>query len=213
VKSGGTLVAIGSAVETARALLDLPIEKALPEGRGRRFLRGEQPAPQRGEAAQTGADSDQALRAAFQSPAELLHLLEDRVADPESLFFCPGSLLWNEFDTSHPVAWGMPRRWPVFFESDQAYRLRPGFGSSPEVVARYPAKDPILESGWLLGERYLRDQANVVAFRVGRGRVVAFCSQVDYRTQTRATFKLLFNAIFGGPAERVDAATLARLGR
>jgi hypothetical protein len=34
VRAGGTLVAIGSAVETARALLDLPIEASLPEARG-----------------------------------------------------------------------------------------------------------------------------------------------------------------------------------
>ena len=33
VENGGTLLAIGTAVETARELLDLPIEKALPEAR------------------------------------------------------------------------------------------------------------------------------------------------------------------------------------
>ena len=92
--------------------------------------------------------------------------------EPESLFFCPGSLLANEFDAAHPVGFGMPARWPVFFESDQAYRLTPGFDVRGEVVARYPASGPILESGWLLGEDLLRDQANVVAFRVGRGYVV-----------------------------------------
>ena len=32
VENGGTLLAIGSAVETARDLLDLPIERALPQG-------------------------------------------------------------------------------------------------------------------------------------------------------------------------------------
>ena len=35
VENGGTLLAIGSAVETAHDLLDLPIEKALPGGGGR----------------------------------------------------------------------------------------------------------------------------------------------------------------------------------
>ena len=34
VRGGGTLVAIGSAVDTARQLLDLPIEAVLPEPRG-----------------------------------------------------------------------------------------------------------------------------------------------------------------------------------
>ncbi len=173
VRGGGTLVAIGSAVETARDLLDLPIEKVLPEpsSGGRR-----------------GSGDSATLR-----------------------FYCPGSLLQNEFNVAHPVAFGMPAAWPVFFESDQAYRLRPGFDIQSEVVSRYPAKGPILQSGWLLGEDLLRDQANVVAFRVGRGYVVTLGSQVDFRAQPRATFKLLFNAMFHGPSARVSAAELAAL--
>lgn len=168
VRGGGTLVAIGSAVNTARALLDLPIEPALPEPR------------------QGGRGG----------PA------------PALAFFCPGSLLQNEFNTNHPVAFGMPPAWPVFFEGDQAYRLKPGFTIQSEVVSRYPVQGPILQSGWLLGEELLRDQANAVAFRVGKGYVVTLGSQVDFRAQPRATFKLLFNAMFHGPSTRVDAAQL-----
>ena len=167
VRGGGTLIAIGSAVETARSLLDLPIEASLPE---RAAGRGAAPAP--------------------------------------LAFFCPGSLLQNEFNTTHPVAFGMPATWPIFFEGDQAYRLKPGFTIQSEVVSRYPVKGPILQSGWLLGEEYLRDQANVVAFRVGKGYVVTFGSQVDFRAQPRATFKLLFNAIFHGPSTRVPAGAM-----
>jgi hypothetical protein len=140
-----------------------------------------------------------------------MQTLRDRVADPSSLFYCPGSLLQNEFDTTHPVAFGMPAAWPVFFESDQAYRLRPGFEIDAHVVSRYPRAN-ILQSGWLLGEEYLRDQANVIAFSVGRGTVVTLGSQIDYRTQPRGTFKLLFNAIFHGPSTPVSAAQMQRLG-
>ena len=97
----------------------------------------------------------------------------------------------------------------MFFESDQAYRLKPGFSIQSEVVARYPEEGPILQSGWLLGEDLLRDQANVVAFRVGKGYVVTMGSQVDFRAQPRATFKLLFNAMFHGPSTLVPAAEMA----
>ena len=208
VENGGTLLAIGSAVATARELLDLPIEKALPEA-----------APRFGPAAATAAAGpppaanavDEALREAFSSPAQLMQVLRDHVAEPENLFYCPGSLLQNEFDPNHPVAWGMPAAWPVFFESDQAYRLRPGFGIDTEVAARYPRQN-ILQSGWLLGEDYLKDQANVVSFRVGKGYVVTYGSQIDFRTQPRATFKLLFNGMFHGPSTAVTAAQLGRLG-
>ena len=204
VENGGTLLAIGSAVETAIELLDLPIEKALPEA-----------PPRFGGATAARPDlgvdrSSERSATPSQSPARLMQTLRDRVADPTSLFYCPGSLLQNEFDTTNPVAWGMPAAWPVFFESDQAYRLRPGFGIETKVVSRYPRQD-ILQSGWLLGEEYLKDQANVVSFRVGKGYVVTYGSQVDFRTQPRATFRLIFNAMFHGPSTPVTAAELQRL--
>ena len=41
-------------------------------------------------------------------------------------------------------AFGMPAAWPVFFEFDQAYRLKPGFAIQSEVVSRYPAQGAIL---------------------------------------------------------------------
>ena len=106
-------------------------------------------------------------------------------------------------------AWGMPESWPVFFESDQAYRLRPGFGVETQVVSRYP-KENLLQSGWLLGEEYLRDQANVLSFRVGKGYVVTYASQIDFRTQPRTTFKLLFNAMFHGPSTPIPAQLMGR---
>src|SRR5687767_473494 len=202
VENGGTLLAIGTAVETATELLNLPIEKALPEGRPR-F--GPQ-APAGGERTES---ADAVLRDAFSSPARLMQTLRDRVADPESLFYCPGSLLANEFDITNPVAWGMPESWAVFFEGDQAYRLRPGFGVETQVVSRYPRSN-VLQSGWLLGEEYLRDQANIVSFRVGKGYVVTYGSQVDFRTQPRTTFKLIFNAMFHGPSTPVPAAQMGR---
>jgi len=174
VRGGGTLIAIGSAVETARQLLDLPIEAVLPEAR---------------PAGRPSTGSGQAASGPLQ-------------------FYCPGSLLQNEFNTAHPVAFGMPASWPVFFEGDQAYRLKPGFTIQSEAVSRYPAKGPMLQSGWLLGEEFLRDQSNVLAFHVGKGYVVTLGSQIDFRTQPRATFKLLFNAMFHGPSTRVPAAQI-----
>ena len=114
VRNGGTLVAIGSAVDTATQLLDLPIEKALPEAARRRGGG----AAAGGEAAgQRATDAERVLRDAFSSPARLDAVLRERVIDPTSVFYCPGSLLQNEFNTAHPVAFGMPAAWPIFFES------------------------------------------------------------------------------------------------
>jgi hypothetical protein len=205
VENGGTLLAIGSAVETARDLLDLPIERVLPQAPPR--FGGQQQTT--AAANQSAASAEQELKDAFTSPARLMQTLRDKVADPQSLFYCPGALLNNEFDPNNPIAWGMPASWPVFFDDDQAYRIRPGFGIDTKVVSRYP-REKVLASGWLLGEEYLKDQANILSFKVGKGNVVTYGSQVDFRAQPRATWKLIFNGIFHGPATPVTAAQMGR---
>ena len=208
VRDGGTLVALGSSVETARELLDLPIEPVLPAASSRRApigLDGRRP-PRI-----TAREAEEQLREVFRSPASLATALRERVVDPTSLFYSPGTLLKQEHNPLHPVGYGMPDDWPVFFRFDQAYRLLPSFDIDADVVSRYPVDDDMVASGWLLGEEFLRNQANVVAFRVGRGTAVTMGSQIAFRTQTRGTFKLLFNAIFHGPSESVSADQLASL--
>lgn len=205
-EDGGTLVALGSAVATARQLLALPIEPVLP-ARGVPARNGNGGRPTR----ITLGEAERRLRDVFRSPAELSRTLRNRVVDPTSLFYSPGTLLKQEYNPRHPVGYGMPETWPVFFRFDQAYQLLPSFDIPAEVVSRYPDDDDMVASGWLLGDEFLRERANVVAFEVGRGTAVTMGSQIAFRTQTRATFKLLFNAIFHGPSEPVTAAELATL--
>ena len=194
VKAGGTLVALGTAVETARDLLSLPIEPVLPPS-------GQVAASPPGR---TGTvDVQRRLRAGLQNPSDTV--------EPTSIFYCPGALLHQEHDAAHPIGFGMAERWPVFFRFDQAYRLTPSVDIEAEVVSRYPDEADMSASGWLLGDELLRNQANVISFDVEQGTVVTMGSQIAFRTQARATFKLLFNAIFQGPATPVDAETLATL--
>ncbi len=194
VKAGGTLVALGTAVETARDLLNLPIEPVLPPG-------GQAAASPPGS---TGTvDVQRRLRAGFRNPSDTV--------EATSLFYCPGALLHQEHDAAHPIGFGMAERWPVFFRFDQAYRLTPSVDIEAEVVSRYPDEADMSASGWLLGDELLRNQANVISIDVEQGTVVTMGSQIAFRTQARATFKLLFNAIFQGPATPVDAETLATL--
>lgn len=208
VHDGGALVAVGDAVATARELVDLPIDPVLPATTRRRFRAAPPPDPR---PAVSARESDARFKRAFQSPAQLVEALETHVVDPSAIFYCPGSLLDHEFDVNHPVAFGMPARWPVFFRHDQAYRLKPSFDIRSDVVARYPDEEDLVASGWLLGDELLRDQASVVSFDVGRGSVVALGSQVAFRAQTPATFKLLFNALVHGPAEELGPRELSRL--
>ena len=206
VEDGGTIVALGSAVETARSLFSLPIEPVLPT-RSAELL-----TPTGRQQSQiTVNEADQQLRNAFRSPSQLARVLRERVINPTSLFYSPGTLLKQEHNPEHPVGYGMLDDWPIFFRFDQAYRLSPSFDIPTEVISRYPDDNDMVASGWLVGDEFLRDRANVVSFKVGQGTVVTMGSQIAFRAQTRATFKLLFNAIFHGPSEKVSPEELATL--
>lgn len=112
-------------------------------------------------------------------------------------FYLPGSMLRALFDTAHPVAYGMPAEGTVLHVGSPAFELDEG-----EVIARY-APSAVLQSGWVLGERYVRDRACAAEVSAGNGRVILLGPRVQFRAQTRGTYKLLFNAIYYGSSEEV----------
>jgi len=113
---------------------------------------------------------------------------------PSSDFSAPGTLLFAEFDTSHPLCFGMRRRQAVWFESGPAFQIEP-YARGAEVFGRYPRRD-ILASGWLQGEEFLAERAAAVDLPLGRGHLVLFGLRPQYRGQSNAAFKLLFNGLF-----------------
>lgn len=114
---------------------------------------------------------------------------------PNEEFYAPGSLLYAEIDTSHPLALGMRPTEAVWFESGPVFDVE-GIGRG-RAVARYPGQD-ILASGWLLGERKLAQQAAVVDIPVGQGHAILFGVRPQYRAQPNATFKMVFNGLLLG---------------
>jgi len=105
-------------------------------------------------------------------------------------FYCPGSILRATADVSRPLAHGLGPELGVWFEGSPAFDAEPG-----HVVLRHADKDPLL-SGWLLGGERLRGKAALVEVPLGRGRVVLFGFQPQYRAQSRATYVALLNALY-----------------
>lgn len=112
-------------------------------------------------------------------------------------FVCTGSLLRMEFDTSHPLAYGMPKEASTVFESSCAFDILPSFESQkqPIIVAKYPEED-LLMSGWIHGAKIIRQKAAILEIPSLKGRIILLGFPVQFRAQPHGTFRLLFNSIF-----------------
>jgi len=110
-------------------------------------------------------------------------------------FFCPGSTLKVTFDNTHPLAYGMPEEGLVLFRSSPAFAIASGDRNEDyTTVVRYKDSD-LLQSGWLIGEEQLSSKPAMVSAKYGQGEVVLIGFRTQHRSQTHATFKLLFNAL------------------
>jgi hypothetical protein len=119
---------------------------------------------------------------------------------PSKDFWSPGSTLRVRFDTTHPIAYGMPAEGLVMFmPGSQVYEVTSTVNSQDvEIFSTYVERD-ILQSGWLLGERVIAKKAAAVTVKLGAGKVVLFGFRPQHRDQTHGTFKLVFNALLNGP--------------
>ncbi|MFJ9030408.1 M14 family zinc carboxypeptidase [Streptomyces sp. NPDC102274] len=128
-------------------------------------------------------------------------------------FYCPGSLLSQEFDTDNPAAWGVPANNPVWFVSNDAYKLTSTSTYPVDVIAKYPDSDDQLESGWLIGGEHLNKAVNGLSWTIGKGYVVTFGSEIGFRTWNRSEQRMLFNAAYYGPSTKLTADQFKRLGK
>jgi len=119
-----------------------------------------------------------------------------KASSPE--FICPGSLLRMNFNPKHPVAFGMPdQAAAVFYYDSPAFALLPVFSqeNGGGVIAFYP-DDSLLISGYLKGEKYLRNKVAAADFLMEKGKVILLGFGVQKRAQPYGTFKLLLNSLF-----------------
>jgi hypothetical protein len=71
-------------------------------------------------------------------------------------------------------------------------------------IAWYDSPTP-LRSGWAWGQQYLDQAVSIVEASLGKGHVVLYGNEVNWRAQPHGTFKLLFNGIYYGSATSTAA--------
>ena len=110
--------------------------------------------------------------------------------------FAPGTIVRIQVDNTHSLGLGMPAETYGFYNNSPFFALVEGFSSQrASVVARYPNSE-VVASGWLKGEELMAGRAAVVSIEMNPGRIVLFGLRPQHRAQTRATFPLLFNALY-----------------
>ncbi len=116
---------------------------------------------------------------------------------PET-FFCPGAILRIEVDNLDPLGWGLERENILYFSESPAYRTRlPEFKAiNRKVVAGFTTEGPHLLSGYLKGGELLNHTIMIARFNYYKGNVILLGGRVQFRSQTFATFKFLFNALY-----------------
>jgi hypothetical protein len=112
-------------------------------------------------------------------------------------FICSGSILRVEFDTKHPLAFGMPQEAGTVFADSCVFDIMPSFGKDKEAksAAKYPEENPLM-SGWTFGDGIIRQKSAILDISCGKGKFILFGFPVQFRAQSYGTFKLLFNAVY-----------------
>jgi hypothetical protein len=135
------------------------------------------------------------LAAAMGAPVQDVLTRADGKPLASTDFFIPGAVMKTEVDNSRPLTFGAPRQMDVFFNRNAGFR-HAGDGAS---LVRYPQQVAV-SSGWAIGSDKLSGADAVLDLEHGQGRVIVLGPDVVNRAQARASSRLLFNALFYGPA-------------
>jgi hypothetical protein len=106
----------------------------------------------------------------------------------------------------------MPKRDVVFFSRGRVFQLQEEGGEghgelseaarvegsedvgSIEAFVTYP-REPLLLSGWMIGDEMIRGKAAALDVSYGQGKVFLFGFNAHNRAQARSTLRTFFNAL------------------
>ena len=112
-----------------------------------------------------------------------------------SEFYCPGSVVALDVNTSEALARGLRPSTDAYFINSSAFETTDANDAKAvRVIARY-AKENVLRSGWLLGETKLKGKIALAEVSLGKGKVILFGFRPQHRGQTWGTFPFIWNAL------------------
>jgi hypothetical protein len=123
---------------------------------------------------------------------------------PRTQYFCPGSTLRAHFDSTHPLAYGMPSQGLILNWGSPVFEIEQSVLNAQIAAPVTYAKENVLKSGWLIGEKRIAGKAAALDIAYGKGRIILIGFRAQHRAQTHGTFKIFFNALYYGSAQEVE---------
>lgn len=109
--------------------------------------------------------------------------------------YCPGSFLNVSLLENHPITLGLSKNIGVFSRGRPVFTTSfPNFDMDRRVIGKYPEEN-ILLSGYCENEEIIGDRTNIVWLKKGNSQFILFGFSPQFRGQTSASYKLLFNSI------------------
>ena len=109
--------------------------------------------------------------------------------------YVPGSFMKIELKQNHPLTLGLEKEIGVFYRGRPIFATSfPNFDMDRRVIAKFPEKD-ILLSGYAEHEEKLADKTVMAWLKKGKGQLVLYGFNPQFRASTQVSFKLIFNAL------------------
>lgn len=124
-------------------------------------------------------------------------------------YYIPGSVLQVAVDKRQALNWGLGQQLDVYF-SDGRWDNAPVFDlpagrADIRPLLRFDSATP-LRSGWAWGQEHLQGGVLAAEADVGAGRLAFYGTDITFRAQTHAAFKLLFNSLLRAQKQPAAAA-------
>lgn len=199
VEAGGVLIGTGEAVKYLAdpdiALLSIRAEDKSEDDADGEDGEEDEEADERPSTEAT--DSGRLEGTDFESEAEYMQSIDPEHERPDAV---AGVIARAELDTEHWMAAGVPKQVFAVVQGRNIYRpvtLDKGYN-----VARFSGPDEVLASGYIWEEnrRQLAFKPFAVAEGKGRGFVIGFTADPNFRAYTDGLNLLFMNAIFRGAA-------------
>ena len=107
-----------------------------------------------------------------------------------------GSTLRALVDINDPACYGMPRETYILNYNSPTFALDDKFDADHYRVPIRYADKALLRSGYLAGEDYIKGKGVLVCCKKGKGEIILYGYEPQWRAQTTGVYKTFFNELY-----------------